>query len=98
MTRPSLSTTLLFSVLLTSPAMAVLDVCNHADSPSRIAIGWFDGRQWTSQGWWTVQPRSCKAILTGPLQSRFYYLYGSDGVGTWDGKIYFCTSPAKTFR
>ena len=49
--------------------------------PTRVALGRFDGTNWTSQGWWTMQPRTCAGLLTGPLDARYYYLYASDGAG-----------------
>ena len=42
---------------------------------------------------------TCEAVLTGPMQGRFYYLYASDGAaGTWEGKTFFCVAPEKRFR
>lgn len=78
--------------------MAAFNVCNKSDLAARVALGRFDGRQWTSQGWWTVAPKTCAKLLTGPLQARFYYLYASDGAGgTWEGKTHFCTAPDAKF-
>jgi uncharacterized membrane protein len=102
MRRTTLFTTLFLSVTFVAaatPALAAFNVCNRAAQPARIAIGRFDGASWTSEGWWTVRPKSCSAILTGPLQGRFYYLYASDGpAGTWEGKTRFCVSPGQRFK
>jgi uncharacterized membrane protein len=85
--------------LWASPALAAFNVCNKTGLAVRAAIGRFDGTNWSSEGWWTVQPRSCTALLTGPLQGRFYYLYASDGgAGTWEGKTGFCVAPNKRFK
>jgi len=84
---------------LAEPAFAAFTVCNKTSLPVRTAIGHFDGTNWTSEGWWAVQPNACVPILTGPLQGRFYYLYASDGAaGTWEGKTHFCVAPEKRFR
>jgi uncharacterized membrane protein len=84
---------------LATPALAAFNVCNRSSLPTRLAIGRFDGTNWTSQGWWTVKPKTCAALLTGPLQGRFYYLYASDGqAGTWEGKTRFCVSPNQRFQ
>ena len=95
-------TTLLLAVtlgLLASPAHAAFNVCNKTDQAVRTAIGRFDGTNWTSEGWWTIAPKSCTALLTSPLQGRFYYLYASDGAaGTWEGKTNFCVAPDKRFK
>src|SRR6478736_592359 len=82
-----------------SPAHAAFNVCNKTGQAVRTAIGRFDGTNWSSEGWWTVAPKSCTAILTGPLQGRFYYLYATDGAaGIWEGKTYFCVAPDKRYR
>jgi uncharacterized membrane protein len=97
-------TTLILAVtsvlgIAATPALAGLNVCNKTGLPVRTAVGRFDGTNWTSEGWWTVQPKTCASILTGPLQGRFYYLYASDGgAGTWDGKTHFCVAPDKRFK
>jgi uncharacterized membrane protein len=59
-----------------------------------VAIGRFDGTNWTSIGWWTVTPKACTELLTGPLEARYYYLYATDGAaGTWEGSTHFCIAP-----
>jgi uncharacterized membrane protein len=84
---------------LASPTHAAFNVCNKTSLPVRTAIARFDGTSWTSEGWWTIQPRACTSLLTGPLQGRFYYLYASDGAaGTWEGKTHFCVAPDKRFK
>jgi uncharacterized membrane protein len=84
---------------LASPAHAAFNVCNKTGLPVRTAIARFDGTSWTSEGWWTIAPRACTSLLTGPLQGRFYYLYASDGAaGTWEGKTHFCVAPDKRFK
>ena len=89
----------LSALLATGPAHAAFNVCNKTGQPVRTAIGRFDGTNWSSEGWWTIAPKSCTAILTGPLQGRFYYLYASDGAaGTWEGKTKFCVAPDKRFK
>jgi uncharacterized membrane protein len=87
------------SAAFASPALAGFNVCNKSNLPTRVAIGRFDGTRWTSEGWWTVQPRECAGLLTGPLQARYYYLYATDGAaGTWEGKTYFCVAPDARFK
>jgi uncharacterized membrane protein len=81
-----------------APAQAAFNVCNKTAMPARVAIGRFDGTNWTSQGWWTIAPQSCGGLLTGPLDARYYYLYATDGAaGTWAGRTHFCVAPAKKF-
>ena len=90
--------TALAMVLAAPPALAAFKLCNKSSLAARVALGRFDGRQWTSQGWWTVAAGTCVQLLTGPLQARYYYLYASDGAGgTWEGKTHFCTAPDAKF-
>lgn len=82
----------------TSPAKAAFNVCNKTTLPTRVALGRFDGTNWTSQGWWTLQPSACAGLLTGPLDARYYYLYATDGAGgIWEGKTHFCVAPQVKF-
>ena len=81
------------------PALAAFQVCNKTALAVKTAIGRFDGSDWSSEGWWTIAPRRCADILTGPLQGRFYYLYASDGrAGIWEGRTGFCVAPDKRFK
>jgi uncharacterized membrane protein len=96
-------TTLILAVTMTlcgaSPALAAFNVCNKTSLATKVAMGRFDGTSWTSEGWWTIKPRACAGILTGPLQGRFYYLYATDGAaGTWEGKTHFCVAPDSRFK
>jgi uncharacterized membrane protein len=85
--------------MLALPAQAAFKLCNKTGQAVRSAIGRFDGTNWTSEGWWTVAPKTCTALLTGPLQGRFYYLYATDGgAGIWEGKTKFCVAPEKRFK
>ena len=77
--------------LLTLPAHAALNVCNHTAKPTRVAVGRFDGTAWLSEGWWVIAPKNCVAVVPGRLKARYYYLYAVDGgAGSWDGAHKFC--------
>jgi uncharacterized membrane protein len=81
-----------------APAFANFNVCNKSELATRVALGRFDGTRWTSQGWWTIAPKSCARLLNGPLQARYYYLYAADGFGgSWEGRTRFCTTPGTKF-
>jgi uncharacterized membrane protein len=87
---------LLLSILFCSPAQAGFSVCNKAARPAKVALGRFNGTQWMSEGWWSIDARKCTKLLTGPLDARYYYVFATDGhSGTWDGARYFCTGAAK---
>jgi uncharacterized membrane protein len=95
--RPT-AAVLIVLLMALEPAQAGLEVCNKADVPARVALGRFDGTAWRSSGWWVIEPRACKLLLSGPLDARYYYLYGTDGgAGTWSGDTFFCTQEGKSF-
>jgi uncharacterized membrane protein len=81
-----------------APAQGAFHVCNKSNLAARVALGHFDGKHWTSQGWWTIAPKDCAELIPGPLDARYYYLYATDGAsGTWDGNTNFCTAPDAKF-
>ncbi len=86
-------------LLLTVPAArADFVLCNKADVTAKVALGQYNGTAWESKGWWTIPSRKCETLLTGRLNARYYYLYGTDGAsGTWNGGTYFCTAPQADF-
>jgi len=89
----------LLFLALVSPAEASFAVCNGTAHPARVALGYFDGTDWASAGWWTIAPKACQTLLTRPLDARYYYLYASDGgPGSWAGSRSFCVSIRKRFR
>lgn len=88
----------LLVLVLAAPAQAGLSVCNRAKHPARVALGRFDGRDWASEGWWTIAAGACSELIKGKLDARYYYLYGTDGdAGVWDGATSFCTAPKERF-
>ena len=90
--------TALAVLLATVPAQAGFAVCNKAKLPAKVALARFDGKVWRSEGWWTISPKKCENLLSGPLDARYYYLYGTDGgSGTWSGDMMFCTAPVGPF-
>ena len=90
--------TMLAALCAAPPAWADFNVCNKSDQATRVALGRFDGTQWSSQGWWSIAPKTCVRLLSGPLQARYYYLYATDGAGgSWEGKTHFCTAPGAKF-
>src|SRR4051812_50207959 len=84
--------------LLAGPALASFNVCNKSNLAVRAAIGRFDGANWTSEGWWTIAPKACASLLTGPLQGRVFFLFARDGAaGAWGGKNLFFVPPRQPF-
>jgi len=84
--------------LLACPARAGFTVCNETPRAAKVALGRFDGAQWGSQGWYTIAPHACLALLKERLKARYYYLYASDGgAGDWDGGHSFCVAATDSF-
>ena len=75
-----------------TPARADLRVCNETDVLVGVAIGYRAEAGWITEGWWHVDGGSCKTMIEGPLQSRYYYLYAEDAQrgGRWTGDINMC--------
>ena len=97
--RLGLALILVLTVVVTDPGRADFAVCNKANVTVRVAIGQYNGTIWESRGWWTVPPRTCETLVSGRLNARFYYIYGSDGQsGSWGGNTYFCTLAQSQFR
>jgi len=94
-----LTPALLVLPLTMLPAEAGLTVCNKAAVRAEVALGRFDGKAWGSEGWWTIPPGRCQLLIQGPLDARYYYLYGTDqGSGTWSGDTGFCTAGGRAFK
>lgn len=91
--RLVLALILLFTVAAAiEPARADFTVCNKATVTAKVALGEYNGTTWESRGWWTIRSQTCETLISGRLNARYYYLYGTDGEsGTWNGGTYFCT-------
>ncbi|SDR32234.1 DUF1036 domain-containing protein [Pseudovibrio sp. Tun.PSC04-5.I4] len=78
-------------------AWADFRACNKTESTVNIAIGYRDGVDWITEGWWTIEKNTCDTMFSGDLASRYYYLYAvqTDQNGEWDGKAYMCVRQKK---
>jgi uncharacterized membrane protein len=80
--------------VIVGAAKADFRVCNKTTSRVGIAIGYKADRDWTTEGWWTIEAENCATILAGPLVGRYYYMYAVDydQGGVWGGNsAYLCT-------
>lgn len=98
MTRQAMRSGVLASGLLgffagATPALADFRLCNNTGSRVGIAIGYKEGENWATEGWWNLSSRSCETLLRGALVARFYYIYAVDydRGGEWSGKAFMCT-------
>jgi uncharacterized membrane protein len=78
----------------TGAAHADFRVCNATQNLVGVAIGYRTTSGWVTEGWWHVQPSTCKTMIEGALASRYYYLYAEDAErgGRWDGPINMCVA------
>jgi uncharacterized membrane protein len=86
-----------FFFVSAEPAAAKLSVCNKTAHTASLALGFFDGKNWGSTGWWTVAAGSCTALIEEPLNGRFYYVYAEhhDVGGAWEGDRSFCVKQGR---
>ncbi|HWU26336.1 MAG TPA: DUF1036 domain-containing protein [Rhizomicrobium sp.] len=95
--RPLIAALLLGLIAL--PAEAGFKVCNRTARETKVALGFRSDKNWSSRGWWTIAARSCREILPGPLNARYYYLYATDELsGNWDGRNGFCVAASARFE
>jgi len=82
-------------VLSLMPASAFADfrLCNTTSGRVGVAIGYKNGKNWVSEGWWNISASNCETLLKGPLVARYYYVYALDydHGGEWGGKSFMCT-------
>ncbi len=81
------------SVAVAVPAaQADFRVCNATQDLVGVAIGYRARAGWITEGWWAIEGSTCKTLIEGPLESRYYYIYAEDGVrgGRWDGPVSMC--------
>src|SRR5688572_13013092 len=94
---PVLLSFALGAVLLSAePAAAQLTMCNRSAETVSVAVGYVDGGQSVSHGWYVTAAGECSTIVSGPLRSRFYYVRGEGRTGTrWEGDYSLCATDAR---
>ena len=85
------SATLFLSLGFATPAEAKLRICNKTETAALVALGQYDGKDWSSEGWWQVPAKACADIVQGALTALYYYVRAVQvGVdGAWDSNRYF---------
>src|SRR5580765_2153884 len=83
--------------MFSTPAEAAFSICNKTEHPASVALGYYDGKDWSSSGWWMVAPGACERIVAEPLVARFYYLYATHQEigGAWEGDRSFCVGQGR---
>lgn len=73
-------------------AQADLKFCNQSSSKQFVAAAFRKQGQWTSKGWYTLQPGACATVFGEDLRSRYYY-YHVDVTGEdFEGDYSFCVT------
>ncbi len=66
------------NVLFQEEAKAWTDVCNRGSTKiSRLAIGYLEGGDWKSEGWWDMNPGECRRVYPADLKNsgKMFYIY-----------------------
>jgi uncharacterized membrane protein len=91
-----LATLLLGACLAAVPAKAEFSVCNTSQKTAYVSVGHWDNYSHVSEGWWIVQPDTCKITYPGDLEWQWYYVFGRtevDDLGNyevWSGDYPLC--------
>lgn len=82
----------LTGVWLAGAAQAGLEICNQTEELQSIAIGYKGETDWTSEGWWNIEPGKCAVMVGGDLTKRYYYYHADSKSDRFRGQDYiFCT-------
>ncbi|MDD7971936.1 DUF1036 domain-containing protein [Roseinatronobacter alkalisoli] len=80
--------------LLASAGAAQADfiVCNDSFDVLNLALARDPGTGFVSEGWWSVAPGRCAALLRGDIDSRYLYLHAIDVFSqpVLEGQVTFC--------
>ena len=83
------------ALMLNAPAArADFLVCNDSFDVLNLALARDPGAGFVSEGWWSVAPGRCAALLRGTIDSRYLYLHAIDVFRqpVLDGDVTFCIS------
>lgn len=89
------------TALAPKPASADLTACNDYHQGISVAIAYYNKSDgyFISTGWYNIEPGYCKAVMTGNLDNRYYYMYATnyDWTWEWSGDYKFCADPDHKF-
>ncbi len=72
-----------------SSAQAGLEICNDTEVLQSVAIGYKGDKDWTSEGWWNIDPGACVTVVDGDLRLRYYYYFSEAAGQGFQGQNYF---------
>lgn len=91
---------LAFASLLPLSVFAQLGFKNSAPHAIWVAIAYYNGSQWVSEGWYKVEPGETSTVISSRLEYKNYYYYaeGKDKEHmTWQGEHSFLVHPNDRF-
>ena len=91
---------LAFAFAAPSSADAEWVIKNNTSQTIYVAIAYWDGDTWVSEGWFNIGPYAEKVVLSADLEYEDYYLYAeTDEVfsSTWDGDYWFLVDEDDAF-
>lgn len=77
-------------VLSGTPALADFRICNQTPFSTHASIGYKEGDEWVSEGWWSIEPGECTTPVAGDLKNRYYYIRAENEKANWTGDYHFC--------
>jgi uncharacterized membrane protein len=90
---------LAFSLTLSAAlsARAEFRVCNRTKYLLNIAVGYTEGEEFSTEGWWSAAPNSCATPIKRPLNERYVYLYATDidAADVLQGTVSMCVGRRK---
>lgn len=98
-----MKTTIFSTILLASvlglfhepEAEAGLTICNKFSRRVSIALGYWDGKDQVTEGWWPTDPGACVVVVGGSLLQEYYYIHADDFAPTptrWGDRYWFCVN------
>lgn len=93
----NLSLLLLIYFFYNNASQAELRICNDTQSRIGLVLGYQNQKEWTTNGWWQIEPMRCSTQIKEKLQSRYYYIHAEDekNEGRWEGPIFLCVKDNK---
>jgi uncharacterized membrane protein len=78
-------------------AWADFRVCNRTKYLLNLAVGYLEGEEFATEGWWSAPPNSCATPIKRPLNGRFVYLYATDvdAADVLQGTVSMCVGRRK---
>ena len=79
------------------PARAGFSVCNDSFDVLNLAVAYDPGAGFVSEGWWTIAPNRCVAVIRDRILSRYVYVFATDVFNQplVDGGAAFCVDDGR---